>query len=204
MMMKTATLMTLAYGAPADGSVLDIEDSRRYSQLMAWMTSYNPTFDERKYWTYGCHCLMLGDRPMTQPGKGAPIDALDSVCKSYKDCLKCAREKHGEMCIGEFVEYSFNINKQKCRNDGGTCERALCECDAAFAMNHVGVKDVYNNDYHMFWSTTGWNMDTECVSSSGGAVDPKCCSTDTSAASIFNAYTKECCANGTVKPIGQC
>ena len=59
-MIKTATLMTLAYGAPADGAVLDVEDSRRYSQLMAWMESYNPSFDDRKYWAYGCHCLMLG------------------------------------------------------------------------------------------------------------------------------------------------
>ena len=60
MMMKTATLMTLAYGAPADSSVANAEESRRYNQLVAWMESYNPSFDERDYWTYGCHCLMLG------------------------------------------------------------------------------------------------------------------------------------------------
>lgn len=141
---------------------------------------------------------------MTQQGKGAPVDALDNVCKAYKDCLKCARDEFGEMCIGEFVEYNFNISKQKCRDDAGTCGRKLCECDAAFARNHVAAKDVWNNDYHLFWTTTGFDTETSCVPNSGGATDPRCCSTPTSAASIFNALTKECCANGSVKPLGQC
>ena len=38
-------------------------------------------FDERKYWAYGCHCFMLGDRPMSsdQPMPfGTPRDALDA------------------------------------------------------------------------------------------------------------------------------
>ena len=110
---------------------------------------------------------------MTQPGKGAPIDALDTTCKAYKDCLKCARETYGEMCIGEFVEYNFNISKQKCRDDAGTCGRALCECDAMFARNHVDAVGVYNEDYHMFYSQTGWDGESQCLSSTGGAVEPQ-------------------------------
>ena len=38
-------------------------------------------FDERKYWAYGCHCFMLGDRPMSsdQPMPfGIPRDDLDT------------------------------------------------------------------------------------------------------------------------------
>ena len=54
------------------------EAPRRYSQLTGQMNFYNNDFDERRYWTYGCHCLMLGDRPMSDMGKGAPVDALDS------------------------------------------------------------------------------------------------------------------------------
>ena len=34
--------------------------AKRYSQLIDQMMSYNNAFDERQYWTYGCHCLMLG------------------------------------------------------------------------------------------------------------------------------------------------
>ena len=37
------------------------EGERRYYQLAAMMNHYNPDFDERKYWTYGCQCLMLGN-----------------------------------------------------------------------------------------------------------------------------------------------
>ena len=71
------------------------------------MEHYNADFDERKYWAYGCNCLILGDRPMSDPGHGPPVDALDTVCKAYKDCVKCARMEFGEMCIGEFVKYKY-------------------------------------------------------------------------------------------------
>ena len=43
---------------------------------------------------------------MSDPGHGPPVDALDTVCKAYKDCLKCARMQHGDTCIGEFVKVS--------------------------------------------------------------------------------------------------
>merc|ERR1739848_372624 len=71
---------------------------RRYQQLTKMMVFHNAEFDERKYWTYGCNCLILGDRPMSDPGLGKPVDALDSVCKKYKECVKCARLTHGEKC----------------------------------------------------------------------------------------------------------
>merc|ERR1719270_824772 len=34
-----------------------------------------------------------------------------------------------------------------------TCKRALCECDAKFAREHVGQTGVFDEKYHMFWST---------------------------------------------------
>ena len=74
------------------------------------MKHYNREFDEKKYWTYGCNCHVLGDRPMSDPGFGPPVDRLDSVCKQYKDCNKCAREKFGESCIGEIVQYRYGLN----------------------------------------------------------------------------------------------
>ena len=48
------------------------------------MEAFNPKFDERKYWAYGCNCHVLGDRPMSDPGFGPPVDELDTVCKAYK------------------------------------------------------------------------------------------------------------------------
>ena len=37
------------------------DDDRRYFQLVDMMENYNPAFDERKYWAYGCNCLILGE-----------------------------------------------------------------------------------------------------------------------------------------------
>lgn len=140
---------------------------RRYKQLTSMMNFHNPEFDERKYWTYGCNCLILGkfldwetslnfigDRPMSDPGHGKPVDALDSVCKAYKDCLKCARKTYGDECIGEFVKYRYGLRQDEivCRDDPNSCKRALCECDAMFAQQHVAAKDVFDTQYHMFWA----------------------------------------------------
>ena len=36
------------------------DDERRYFQLTDMMSHYNKDFDERKYWAYGCNCLILG------------------------------------------------------------------------------------------------------------------------------------------------
>ena len=93
---------------------------------------------------------------MSDPGHGPPVDALDTVCKAYKDCLKCARMTHGDTCIGEFVQYRYGIRNGdiQCRDGVDSCDRALCECDAKFAREHVGAKDVFTEKYHMFWSTS--------------------------------------------------
>ena len=49
---------------------------------------------------------------MSDPGMGQPVDALDGLCKQYKDCLKCARMEHGESCLGEMVKYGFLTDDQ--------------------------------------------------------------------------------------------
>ena len=60
------------------------EGSKRYNQLVSMMENFNPAFDEKKYWSYGCNCLVIGDRPMSDPGRGKPVDAMDTTCKRYK------------------------------------------------------------------------------------------------------------------------
>ena len=81
--------------------------TKRYFQLediSEKVFSFNgQKWDDKKYWDYGCHCLLLGDRPMSEMGVGTPKDDLDKVCKKYKMCQKCVRDKHGDKCIGEAV-----------------------------------------------------------------------------------------------------
>ena len=93
---------------------------------------------------------------MSDPGHGRPVDALDTVCKAYKDCLKCARMTHGDNCRGDWILYRFGYRQGEvsCRDPANSCERALCECDAQFAKAHNAVKDVFTTEYHMHWSIT--------------------------------------------------
>merc|ERR1712227_937073 len=144
-------------------------DERRYNDLVdiakkVWakngLTGKN-RFDEKTYWAYGCHCLILGDRPMTEMGKGSPTDALDNGCKAYKDCQKCVREKHGDACIGEFVRYTWKWSTKEngfvSRDPEGSCERELYECDVMMAYNTFNNRAAYSDDYHLFYSTTGFD-----------------------------------------------
>lgn len=186
-----------------------VDDAKRYFQLTEMMTHYNPDFDERKYWSYGCHCFVIGDRPMSDMGHGVPIDPLDKVCKKYKECLKCAREEYGEECIGEFVKYKYGISgpdvvckDNPIRSSEHGCKRKLCECDAMFAREHAPVADIYNKDYNVFYTTVGWTQD-QCTTPPGDR-DPECCGTKTMPSILYNANRFECCSGNDVKPLGQC
>ena len=68
--MKYTTMIVGALTG-VNGNVLQSvsQDTKRYNQLIKMMENYNPNFDDKKYWTYGCNCLMLGDRPMSDPGQ---------------------------------------------------------------------------------------------------------------------------------------
>jgi len=68
--------IALIAAARANKVARQADDSdRRYSQLVDMMSHYNPTFDERKYWAYGCNCLILGNST-TCPSPG--VDSVQS------------------------------------------------------------------------------------------------------------------------------
>ena len=65
------------------GSLRDEPESRRGNDLVKMIETLDPTFDKFSVFQYGCNCqfLMSGDRPMSHPGYGRPVDALDRICK---------------------------------------------------------------------------------------------------------------------------
>ena len=144
----------------------------------------------------------LGDSPMSGQGHGKPVDVLDVVCKRYKDCQRCARDRHGALCFDEFVRYRYDeANDEKfCKDKPGTCDRALCECDLAFAKAHVEVSSVFTTDYHQFWSTqpNGWQPEEDCLQGGHMPYIPECCGKPDGAYTLFNAEIKTCC-DGVVK-----
>merc|ERR1712176_695636 len=180
---------------------------RRYSQLINMMRYYNSDFDDDKFFAYGCQCILLGDRPMSDPGEGAPIDELDTVCKKYKDCLKCARMNHDSACIGEFQKYNYGPENEHliCKDDpsensDSACKRSLCECDLAFAQEHALSASTFNNYYHLFRSENGWDAQIECSHKEfGGIWDPQCCGTSTTTNVLYNGAMKRCCPDGIVR-----
>ena len=186
---STATAKQGQRSGQAVASTEGDDAERRYDDLESiakkyWnkqgMTGKNK-FDDRKYWTYGCHCFLLGDRPMSEMGKGRPVDALDNKCKAYKDCQKCVRAKHGDQCIGEFVRYTWKYASKfgdfVSNNADGSCERELFECDVQFVKDTFANKDAFNADYHAFWSTTGFDNreDENCPSGGTVPVEHQCC-----------------------------
>ena len=104
---------------------------------------------------------------MSDPGKGAPVDDLDRLCKGYKECLRCARREHGDQCIGEFMQYKFAIRKKNvvCRDATGTCERDLCECDAMFAKGTGKLGCIWDflEDFRLFRSWTFFKCDFSSI-----------------------------------------
>jgi len=189
-----ALVIGVAVAAPAD----QLGDEKRYSQLIDMMEFHNANFDDRQYWTYGCNCLMLGDRPMSEQGKGQPVDELDTVCKQYKDCLKCASVTHGGNCLGELIRYGMDMTSGPlCTDAAGTCGRDLCECDKMFAEDHVGAIGVYDTQYHRFYGN--FDSETQCLRGGAGSADNQCCGADAGPKHMYNANVKQCCPDGSIE-----
>lgn len=180
--------------------------TRRYADLTAmakrtWrMNGFvkKEKFDERKYWAYGCHCYLLGDRPLSEMGRGIPKDSLDSKCKRYKDCQKCAREKFGQTCIGEFVTYIWKVRKGEfiTKNSIDSCENALFQCDKQFVADTFAEKDTFDERYHFFYGNFDNRDPDNCPSGGGGIpVEHSCCGGTGFPYQWMNENRSQCCNN---------
>ena len=39
-------------------------------------------------------------------------------------------------------------------------------------------RHVFSDDYHLFWSTTGWSPEEKCLRGGNGPYEPQCCGAD--------------------------
>ena len=131
-----------------------------------------PKFDFLKKADGGVLKPLKGESSQTPTGKGAPVDSLDSSCKAYKNCLKCAVDTFGKTCIPDDTVYGLDQNKGKCVDNADTCSRAICECDVMFAKKHADVYEDFWGYYQTEWSTE-WDKERDCVATTGGATEPK-------------------------------
>ena len=87
----------------------------------------------------------------------------------FKTVFYQCQAKYNHFMRFSNVAPSFNLKIKL-----GTCEQALCECDRQFALAHEAVTDVFNEDYHLFWTKTGWNPEGQCLRGGSGDSDPQC------------------------------
>ena len=145
--------------------------SKRYFQLKSMMDYFNDDFDERKYWAYGCNCLILGDRPMSDPGHGLPVDALDSICKAYKDCVKCAKDR---------VSFRWSDDVDSCGMSHAESEpmlrrKPMSRCDKGILfqwkilIRWTMVRHALENSFNIIsvWKTTLFNARITQTAASG-------------------------------------
>jgi len=185
---------------------------RRYFQLQEqleeWVGEAGVPYDERNLWTYGCHCNFLGDRPLSEMGRGKPKDKIDGLCKRYHHCLQCTRIEYGQMCIGERVEYGLE-NSVTCSNGADTCGRSLCECDAAFAQEYALLLksgESHNDEWHEFYNDD-FKREEECVATGfGNGGNLECCRNEAKSSPfiMFNRNRQMCCKDGTSSVLGGC
>ncbi|CAG5113090.1 Oidioi.mRNA.OKI2018_I69.chr2.g7233.t1.cds [Oikopleura dioica] len=161
--------------------------------------TYWPKFDDKKLWSYGCNGFNRGDRPMSSPGNGLPVDQLDKLYHTYKACLMCARRVHspansnGDECIGEIVKYDAEKtprNQWKCNDQPGSCPRLLCECDLMFAQNIGDAMEFY--DKSKKHGKNKFDPEQDCIRSANGG-DLRCCGAPDQAMATYNANNKQCC-----------
>jgi hypothetical protein len=128
-------------------------------------------------------------------GYGAPVDAVDAVCKEFALCYKCLDIDFGGACNPEKRGYKWTKVKNvdtgeaydvECLNDwtigpSHRCARYTCECDRILA---VGLKEVYavwNITYHARWTPLQpddpdyFNKENDCVITGGDYRQDACC-----------------------------
>lgn len=180
---------------------------RRYDQFESMARMYDRRFDKRVITKYGCNCPHIGDRPLSDPGKGTPVDELDRVCLTFKQCTKCAKQRFGEDCISEFKRYVYAEDRNgfsrqaTCLDEVGSCNRALCECDKMFAemLSMVDKKSV---------NTAKYGFESEFVANEeckwdGNSAPLQCCWNGQSPYRLYNPDYRQCCDDGSLKPFFQ-
>lgn len=218
--MKLSQLITVglvnAFNPVDDGE-------RRYRETTRIIAFYNSEVDIKQMTSYGCNCFAVGDRPLSGSTiRGPPVDALDQMCKDYKDCLSCAMEKYGkDKCVPEFIEGSIkgryrvaygnkaDPNNVTCKDDPGTCKRDLCECSKKLgkAIASKPWDQLYDESKSAFYGD--FEPTEKCAKEpSGRNADrtPACCQ-DKDKEGPFSKYFLEdatCCEqSGKIQPNGE-
>jgi len=181
------------------------------------------SFNAADFWAYGCFCHQLTGNPMSEIGKGKPIDALDTACHSYKVCLSCAASQFGETCTNDAVSYRWVYKRRNksiyTKEDENSCEASLFNCDLAFAeqmfesreLSQSGSGQWFNgfdeNESCTNLAAIGGGASSDSSASSQGrfvAVEHQCCGGNGNPFVKINPATQQCCSGKAASVEGYC
>uniref|UniRef100_A0A8D0DN42 Phospholipase A2 n=1 Tax=Salvator merianae TaxID=96440 RepID=A0A8D0DN42_SALMN len=114
-------LKVLILLVPLLAGILEVKANLLQFGIMIRATTGKSAFPH--YSTYGCYCGI--------GGKGDPVDATDSCCKTHDCCYEKLRE-----CNTKTDRYRFRTQ----------CEKRICECDKAAA---ICFRDNLKSTYHL-------------------------------------------------------
>lgn len=139
---------------------------RRFNSLVSMAytqvnTTHNRNEFEDRIKRYGCHCFPgnnVGEDGVERHsaiGQGKTVDEIDSVCKRLAKCHRCIQLKYGEDAIDvNNGRYHWSIdddtNQFSCAKNKDEARKALCECDASFAIEMGKTWD------DNLWSSSFW------------------------------------------------
>ena len=81
---------------------------------------------------HGCWCTELANY---KPFRGVPIDQIDTICRSWHTCRRCARDSCDVDFAGGFD--IFHAKKSWTCNGESDCNKFQCECDLQFAESLI-------------------------------------------------------------------
>lgn len=191
----------------------------------------------KKMLNYGCHCFPGSKKNRSVGGKGPAMDEIDGICRSQYQCHKCVEMDHG--CNPDETPYKVQFKGKKgslagkdiiCRDEEGTCGRAMCECDKRMAENldKVWFQNTHNTYYWLDkknlkkakkGQTEVFDYESVCFTGANSPQPDQCCGEFpdvvpyntgskecciTDGPKLINPMTHTCCAGGIIAQAGSC
>lgn len=168
-----------------------------------------PTF----FAPYGCWCNFDNfEFSRSAPGRGAPVDQWDAICRKLQLAYKCAIMDHGQSCAPWAREYPI-IGADKTEEEVKSACEALfpadqCATDACVIENQFlnevsALSDSGMTQVDEFKHANGFNQETSCIATPAASTGNECCGAFPSRFP-FNPNMRKCCADGSIQAFGKC
>jgi len=201
----------------------DEPDPKKFLGIVDMMVGVTTTKYSRKALSsfikdYGCHCFTQD--PLTKAtivgGKGAPVDAQDTLCKKLAQCHACVAQDYNfkKKCDPDVGNYRYNVDPVlkaiSCQGNNDPCKRNACECDKHFALQFATIWDdskfnryFWRNKHNVKAGNPVFDKDGTCKATGYNFPKDECCG-NYPRRKPYSSVLYECCMDGSVKSLGSC